>query len=87
MILLSLMMKNKIKNINTSKQICLNPYNVKFFRFVIPYVTLAYDDDKQNKAHKYIQANMCKSVNPFLMTLIPIYYEPIKGLATTIINY
>ena len=52
-----------------------------------PYVTLAYDDDKQNKAHKYIQANMCKSVKPFLKTLIPIYYEPIKGLATTIINY
>ena len=82
-----MMMKNKIKHINTSKQICVNLFPVKFFRSMIPYVTLAYDDDKQNKAHKYIQANMCKSVNPFLMTLIPIYYEPVKGLATTIINY
>ena len=54
---------------------------------MIPYVTLAYDDNKQIKAHKYIQANMCKSVNPFLVRMIPIYYEPIKGLATTIINY
>ena len=54
---------------------------------MIPYVTLAYDDNKQNKAHKYIQANMCKLVNHFHVILIPIYYEPIKGLATTIINY
>ena len=54
---------------------------------MIPYVTLAYDDDKQNKAHKYIKANMCKLVNHFHVILIPIYYEPIKGLATTIINY
>ena len=87
MLLLSMMMKNKIKHINTSKQICVNPFLAKFFRSMIPYVTLAYDDDKQNKAHKSIQANMCKSVNPFLVRLIPIYYEPIKGLATTIINY
>ena len=87
MLVLSMMMKNKIKHINTSKQICVNLFPVKFFRSMIPYVTLAYDDDKQNKAHKYIQANMCKSVNPFLMTLIPIYYEPIKGVATTIIYY
>ena len=77
MLVLSMMMKNKIKHINTSKQICVNLFPVKFFRSMIPYVTLAYDDDKQNKAHKYIQANMGKSVNPFLMTLIPIYYEPI----------
>ena len=87
MLLLSMMMKNKIKHINTSKQICVNLFPVKFFRSMIPYVTLAYDDDKQIKAHKYIQDNMCKSVNPFLVRLIPIYYEPIKGLATTIINY
>ena len=87
MLPLSMMRKNKIKHINTSKQICVNHFPVKFFRSMIPYVTLAYDDDKQIKAHKYIQANMCKSVNPFLVRLIPIYYEPIKGLATTIINY
>ena len=87
MLVLSMMMKNKIKHINTSKQICVNLFPVKFFRSMIPYVTLAYDDDKQIKAHKYIQANMCKVVNPFLVRLIPIYYEPIKGLATTIINY
>ena len=87
MLLLSMVMNNKIQHINTSKQICVNHFPVKFFRSLIPYVTLAYDDDKQIKAHKYIQANMCKSVNPFLVRLIPIYYEPIKGLATTIINY
>ena len=52
-----MMMKNKIKYINTSKQICVNHFPVKFFRSLIPYVTLAYDDDKQIKAHKYIQAN------------------------------
>ena len=87
MLPLSMMMKNKIKHINTSKQICVNPFPAKLFRSMIPNVTLAYDDDKQNKAHKYIQSNMCKSVNHFLVRLIPIYYEPIKGLATTIINY
>ena len=87
MLLLDMVMNNKIQHINTSKQICVNHFPVKFFRSLIPYVTLAYDDDKQIKAHKYIQANMCKSVNPFLVRLIPIYYEPIKGLATTIINY
>ena len=87
MLLLSMVMNNKIQHKNTSKQICVNHFPVKFFRSLIPYVTLAYDDDKQIKAHKYIQANMCKSVNPFLVRLIPIYYEPIKGLATTIINY
>ena len=87
MLLLSMVMNNKIQHINTSKQICVNHFPVKFFRSMIPYVTLAYDDDKQIKAHKYIQGNKCKSVNPFLVRLIPIYYEPIKGLATTIINY
>ena len=87
MLVLSMMMKNKIKHINTSKQICVNLFPVKFFRSMIPYVTLAYDDGKQNKSHKQIQANMCKLVNHFHVILIPIYYEPIKGLATTIINY
>ena len=61
MLPLSMMMKNKIKRINTSKQICVNPFHAKLFRSMIPNVTLAYDDDKQYKAHKYIKATISKS--------------------------
>ena len=52
-------------------------------RFNHPNVTLAFDDDKQYKAHKYIKATMSKS---FTFD-IDNHHEPIKGLVTTIINY
>ena len=56
-----MMMKNKIKHVNTSKKICVNPSPAKLFRSMIPNVTLAYDDDKQYTAHKHIEATISKS--------------------------
>ena len=38
------------------------------------------------KKIKHINASKPLYVNPLPVKLIPVYYDPIKGLATTILN-
>ena len=62
MLLLPMMMINNIKHINISKPLCLNHLPLQLIPiYYDPNVTLAYDDDKQYEAHKYIKATMSKS--------------------------